>query len=76
MLDEIFDSALSTAEDKSVWWGAGGSALGGALAVQQRFTMLPAIGSILAGHYLGHFAYGVLNPKTFLKKRLGKIIFL
>ena len=62
MLDQIFDSAVLTAEDKSVWFGAVGAAAGGALAVQQEFTMLPAIGSILAGHYLGHFTYSAMNP--------------
>ena len=65
MLDQIFDSAVDTAEDKSVWFGDAGAAAGGALAIQMEFTMLPAIGSILAGHYLGHFTYSAMNPKSF-----------
>lgn len=62
MLDEIFDGAVSTAESGAVWFGAGGACAGGALAIQQRFSMLPAIGSILAGHYLGHTLYASMYP--------------
>ena len=64
MLDQIYDSLIDTAEDRSVLWGAGGAAAGGALAVQQRFSMLPAVATILGGHYLGHFAYSAMNPKS------------
>ena len=64
MLDQIYDSAIDTVEDKSVWWGAAGAAAGGAIVVQQRFSMLPAVATILGCHYLGHFTYSAINPKS------------
>ena len=54
MLDQIFDSAVGTAESKAVWFGAAGASVGAAVAVQQQFSLLPTIASVLGGHYLGH----------------------
>ena len=64
MLDQIFDSAVNTAEDKSVWFGAAGACGGAALAVQQGYTLLPTIGCVLTGHYAGHLLYSSMNPKS------------
>ena len=33
MLDQIFDSAVGTAESKAVWFGAAGASVGAAVAV-------------------------------------------
>ena len=64
MLDQIFDSAVGTAESKAVWFGAAGSAAGAAIAVQQNFSLIPTIASVLGGHYLGHTLYSAINPPS------------
>ena len=64
MLDQIFTSAVDTAESKAVWFGAAGASVGAAVAVQQQFSLLPTIASVLGGHYLGHTLYSAINPPS------------
>ena len=65
MFDQIFDGAIDTAESGAVWYGAAGAGAGAALAIQQEFTMLPAIATVLGGHYAGHWLHASMNPKSY-----------
>ena len=65
MFDQIFDGAVDTAESGAVWYGAAGAGLGVGIAVQQEFTMLPAVATVLGGHYAGHWLHTSMNPKKY-----------
>ena len=65
MFDQIFDGAEEAATSGAVWYGAAGAGAGAALAIQQEFTMLPAIATVLGGHYAGHWLHASMNPKKY-----------
>ena len=65
MFDQIFDGAEETATSAAVWYGAAGAGAGAALAIQQEFTMLPAIATVLGGHAAGHWLHASMNLKSY-----------
>ena len=65
MFDQIFEGAEETATSGGVWFGAAGAGIGAGIAVQQEFTMLPAIATVLGGHDMGHWVHASMYPKKY-----------